>query len=437
MKNPIRVGLIGAGVVGAGVLYLLKKNRQIIDGRSSRPLSLVSVCDRNIKRVEAMVSEAVYVTDNPEEIVTDPNLHVVIETMGGIEPARTLILQAIATGKHIITANKALLALHGKEIFEAAQERGVHVFFEAAVGAAVPILKTLKESLAANEIEWIAGIINGTCNYILTQMTQTQQSFAQALAEAQKLGYAESDPTLDINGTDSAHKLTILASIAYGVPVDFQRVYREGIESIEQKDIRYVDSLGYGIKLLGIVKKTEQGVQLRVHPTLVPRDSLLYPVQGVMNGMLVHTDAAGSMMLYGRGAGSLPTASAIVADLIEMARLQSTDAQYRVPHLGSYPDTLQPVQFIPMEEVKCSYYLRLSVKDEPAVLAGITHVMAKYGISISSLLQPENPDETHLADVVFLTHDTTEKNMLKAIAEMQQLPFVATLITFIRKEMLV
>jgi homoserine dehydrogenase len=435
MASPIRVGLIGAGVVGSGVIKILKENQEIIEGHSSRPIVLASVCDKQVERVESLVSPSTYVTSNAEEVVLDPNLHVIIETMGGIEPARTLVLKAIETGKHVITANKALLATHGRTIFKAAEDRGVHVFFEASVGGIVPVIRTLRQSIVANRIRYVAGVINGTTNFILTQMLKDNVQLVDALREAQRLGYAESDPTLDINGTDAAHKLVILASIAYGVSVDFSQVYREGIESLLLKDMRYAQDMGYVVKLLGITKLTEKGLQIRVHPTLVPKDSPLATVDGVMNAVLINTDSAGSVVLYGRGAGSYPTASAILGDLIEVARLQSTHAEYRVPHLGYQPEAVKLMPFVSMNDVNCSYYLRLTVKDQPAVLAGITTTLAKYGVSISSMTQPENIENPQaIVDVVMLTHETSEQVMLQALTELQQLPFIAAPVVFLRKE---
>ncbi len=435
-KKTIRIGLLGAGVVGSGVLAVLKENQELINMRSPFPIKLVSVCDRQIEQVRPLVPAGVHLTAHADELVNHPDIDVVIETMGGIEPARSLIMQAISMGKHIVTANKALLATHGYSIFQAAQEKGVMVMFEASVAGSIPIIKTLREGLAANQIQWIAGIINGTANYVLSQMTQEKKSFVDALREAQKLGYAEQNPSLDIDGSDTAHKLAILASLAYGVSVDFGQVYREGIDRVDPKDLEYASLLGYHVKLLGITRKTTAGLELRVHPTLIPKHNLLASVNGVMNGLLISSNAAGISMFYGQGAGGVATASAILADVMEVARLHQADARERVPFLGSQPAHVKPLAFVSMHDVVCDYYLRLSVMDQPAVLAGIAQVLASHQISIGSVIQPENTDADNLADIVIITHATTENRMISALVELQRLPFVIAPVKFLRKEML-
>lgn len=436
--KAIRIGLLGVGTVGAGVFQVLARNGDEIERRSGRRLQVTQVARRDTAAAKAVVGDAAGVSGDPWTIVNDPDIDVVVELMGGYTLAKELVLQAIANGKHVVTANKALLAVHGSEIFEAARQQGVVVAFEAAVAGGIPIIKTLREGMSANRVDWLAGIINGTTNFILSEMRDKGLSFAEVLGEAQRLGYAEADPTFDIEGIDAAHKLSLMSAIAFGVPVQFEECYTEGITQLQTQDIRYAEQLGYRIKLLGVTKRVAQGVELRVHPTLVPSERLIANVEGPMNAVVAHGDAVGTVLSYGQGAGSEPTASAVVADLVDLSRVIDADAAHRVPVLGFQPAHLSDARVLPMDQVVTSYYLRLRVKDEAGVLAQLTAILAEFGISIDALLQREAADvggeNSHQTDLIVLTHDTREGLMNQALARMESLDAVLAPITRIRKE---
>ncbi len=434
--KPINVGLLGAGTVGSGTFKVLQRNGEEISRRAGRVIRISLVADQDTARAKAVAGDAARVTADALEVVNDPQIDIVVELIGGYTIAKELMLKAIANGKHVVTANKALLALHGNEIFSAARNRGVMVTFEAAVGGGIPIIKALREGLTANRIEWIAGIINGTCNFILSEMREKGAAFADVLKEAQRMGYAEADPTFDIEGIDAAHKLSIMAAIGFGIPVQFSKAHVEGISKLTQEDIRYAEELGYRIKLLGIAKRKAAGFELRVHPTLIPTRQLIANVEGVMNAILVKGDAVGQTMYYGAGAGSEPTASAVVADLVDVARMLTADPEHRVPNLAFQPDRLSDVPILPMGEVETSYYLRLRVADKTGVLADITRILADQGISIEALVQKEpHAGEQHV-DIIMVTHLTREKKIDVAIRRIEQLPVVSGKITRIRREML-
>lgn len=436
--KPIQVGLLGIGVVGSGTFNVLRRNQEEIKRRAGRGIDITMVAARNLERARQLVGDIVPVVRDPFAVVNHPDIEVVVEVIGGTTLAKELVLQAIANGKHVVTANKALLAEHGSEVFAAAQAKGVMVAFEGAVAVSIPIIKALREGLSGNRIEWVAGIINGTTNFILTEMRDKGLSFDQALSEAQSLGYAEADPTFDIEGFDAAHKATILAAIAFGIPVQFDKAYVEGITKLAAADIAYAFQMGYRIKLLGIAKKTAGGIELRVHPTLVPIKRLLASVEGSMNGIMVKSDAAGITMYYGAGAGSEQTASAVIADLVDVTRLHTADAAQRVPHLAFQPNSLSDTPILPMSEVVTSYYLRLRVADEAGVLAKVTGLLAESGISIDAMLQREadevGGEGSAQTDLIILTHDCVEAKMNAALAQMQSLPTVLEPITRIRKE---
>ena len=438
--SPIRVGLLGIGTVGSGTFNVLRRNQEEIRRRAGRGIEITMVAARNVERVRAAIGDAsgVAVVADPFEVVNHPDIEIVVEVIGGTTVAKELVLQAIARGKHVVTANKALLAIHGNEIFAAAQERGVMVAFEGAVAVSIPIIKALREGLSANRIEWVAGIINGTTNFILSEMRDKGLGFGEVLKEAQRLGYAEADPTFDIEGMDAAHKATILSAIAFGVPVQFDKAYVEGIVKLEAADISYAFQLGYRIKLLGVTKRTSHGIELRVHPTLIPVKRLLANVEGSMNGIMVKSDAAGITLYYGAGAGSEQTASAVIADLVDVTRLHTADPAQRVPHLAFQPDSMSDLPVLPMDQVVTSYYLRLKVADEAGVLANVTGILASLGISIDAVLQREADDVggegSTQTDLIILTHDCVEAKMNQAIAQMQALPTVLADITRIRKE---
>ena len=383
--KPINVGLLGIGTVGGGTFTVLRRNREEISRRAGCAITMKMVADKDLERARKIVGDSAVVTADALEVVNNPDIDVVVELIGGTGIAKELVLKAIANGKHVVTANKALLALHGNEIFAAAQKKDVMVAFEAAVGGGIPIIKSLREGLTANRIEWIAGIINGTSNFILSEMRDKGASFGDVLKEAQRLGYAETDPTFDIEGVDAAHKLTIMAAIGFGIPMQFASAYVEGISKLTREDIRYAEELGYRIKLLGIAKRKSRGIELRVHPTLIPARRLIANVEGVMNAILVKGDAVGQTMYYGAGAGAEPTASAVIADLVDVARMLTADPEHRVPHLAFQPDQLSDIPILPMGEVETSYYLRLRVYDKPGVLADITRVLADLGISIDAI----------------------------------------------------
>jgi len=434
--KPIQVGLMGLGTVGAGVFEVLRRNQEEITRRAGRGIELTMVSRRQTDAARALVGNAATVVADAREIIANADISIVIELIGGTGIARELVLEAIRAGKHVVTANKALLAVHGTEIFAAAREHGVMVAFEAAVAGGIPIIKSLREGLTANRIEWVAGIINGTTNFILSEMRAKGLDFAEVLKEAQRLGYAEADPTFDIEGVDAAHKATIMSAIAFGIPVQFDKAYVEGITKLNAADIRYAEQLGYRIKLLGITKRRADagGIELRVHPTLVPAKRLIANVEGAMNAVMVQGDAVGSTLHYGKGAGAEPTASAVIADLVDITRLHTADPDHRVPHLAFQPGALHDTRILPIDEVVTSFYLRLQVADQAGVLARITAILADGDISIDALLQRESADGEAQTDVIILTHDTVEGRMNKAIAQMQALPTVLAPIVRIRKE---
>ena len=434
--KPIQVGLMGLGTVGAGVFEVLRRNREEIKRRAGRGIELTMVSRRQVEVARALVGDSAVVVADAREIIANPAIDIVIELIGGTGIARELVLEAIQAGKHVVTANKALLAVHGTEIFAAAREHGVMVAFEAAVAGGIPIIKALREGLTANRIEWIAGIINGTTNFILSEMRAKGLDFAEVLKEAQRLGYAEADPTFDIEGIDAAHKATIMSAIAFGIPVQFDKAYIEGITKLNAADIRYAEQLGYRIKLLGITKRRDDagGIELRVHPTLVPSKRLIANVEGAMNAVVVHGDAVGTTLHYGKGAGAEPTASAVIADLVDITRLHTADPDHRVPHLAFQPGSLHDTRILGIDEVVTSFYLRLQVADQAGVLARITAILAERDISIDALLQRESAEGEAQTDVIILTHDTVEGRMNEAIAQMQALPTVLAPIVRIRKE---
>ncbi len=434
--KPINVGLLGIGTVGAGTFTVLARNAQEISRRAGRPICITVVADKNVERAKEITHGACRVTDDAFSVVSDPEVDIVIELIGGDGVAKELVLQAIANGKHVVTANKALLAKHGNEIFAAAQKQGVMVGFEAAVAGGVPIIKAVREGLSANRIEWIVGIINGTTNFILSEMRDKGLSFDTVLQEAQRLGYAEADPTFDIEGIDAAHKITILSAIAFGIPMQFDKAYIEGIANLQATDIKYAEQLGYRIKLLGITKRTPAGVELRVHPTLIPAKRLIANVEGAMNAVLVQGDAVGATLYYGKGAGAEPTASAVIADLVDVTRMHTADPEHRVPHLAFQPDQLVDLPILPISEVHTSYYLRLRVQDEPGVLADIMRVLADEQISIDAVIQKEPGEGEDEADLILLTHLTIEKRINAAIDRLEKLSVVVGKVTRIRMEAL-
>jgi homoserine dehydrogenase len=434
MMKPIQVGLLGIGTVGSGVFTVLARNQEEIKRRAGRGIRIHTVADLNTQRAQELVKGQAEVVDDARKVIQNPEIDIVVELIGGYGIAKDLVLEAIAAGKHVVTANKALIAVHGNEIFKAAHAKGVMVAFEAAVAGGIPIIKALREGLSANRIEWIAGIINGTTNFILSEMRDKGLDFNTVLKEAQRLGYAEADPTFDIEGIDAAHKATIMSAIAFGVPMQFAQAHVEGITQLSAVDIKYAEQLGYRIKLLGITKKNPNGIELRVHPTLVPTKRLLANVEGAMNAVQVHGDAVGTTLYYGKGAGSEPTASAVIADLVDVTRLQTADPENRVPHLAFQPDALQNIPILPMAEVTTSYYLRLAVADQAGVLAEITRILAAHGVSIDALLQKEAAEGESQTDLVILTHETKEKNLMAALSEIQDLKTVMGEIVKIRLE---
>jgi len=436
--KPIKVGLLGIGTVGGGTYRVLLRNQQEIIRRAGRGIEICIVAARDLVRAKALVSETVQVTSDPFEVVNNPDVEIVVEVIGGTTLAKDLVLRAIANGKHVVTANKALLAEHGNEIFSLAQKNGVMVAFEGAVAVSIPIIKALREGLSGNRIEWVAGIINGTTNFILSQMRDKGLGFDEALAQAQALGYAEADPSFDIEGFDAAHKATILASVAFGIPIQYRKDHVEGITRLAATDISCAFQMGYRIKLLGIAKKTSLGVELRVHPTLIPSRRLLANVEGSMNGIMVKSDAAGITMYYGAGAGAEQTGSAVIADLVDVTRLHTADAAQRVPHLAFQPDAMSDLPILPMSQVVTSYYLRLRVADQAGVLAKVTGILAEADISIDAVLQREadeiDGDSASQTDLIILTHDCQEARMDAALSRMQALPTVLQNIVRIRKE---
>lgn len=419
--NPINVGLIGIGTVGGGTWTVLKRNADEIARRAGRPIRITAVADRNVELAKQVTGGAARVTDDAFSLVNDPEIDIILELIGGYGVAKEVVMQAIANGKHVVTANKALLAVHGTEIFNAAQDKGVMVAFEAAVAGGIPVIKALREGLSANRIEWVAGIINGTTNFILSEMRDKGLSFDTVLKEAQRLGYAEADPTFDIEGVDAAHKATLIAAIAFGIPVQFDKAYIEGITKLEASDIKYAEQLGYRIKLLGIAKRRDNGIELRVHPTLIPAKRLIANVEGAMNAVLVKGDAVGATMYYGKGAGAEPTASAVIADLVDVTRLATADAAHRVPHLAFQPNAMSNLPILPMSEIETGYYLRLRVEDKPGVLADVTRILADQHISIDAMLQREPEEGEGETDIIILTHVCKESSADAAIARIEGL----------------
>jgi len=432
--KPIQVGLLGIGTVGRGTFEVLQRNQEEIRRRAGRSIQIAMVADLDTARAQSIVGGEIQVVADARQVIANPEIDIVIELIGGYGIARQLVMEAIEAGKHVVTANKALLAVHGTEIFEAARRRGVMVAFEAAVAGGIPIIKALREGLTANRIQWIAGIINGTTNFILSEMRDKGLPFEAVLKEAQALGYAEADPTFDIEGVDAAHKATIMSAIAFGIPVQFDKAHVEGITQLEAQDIRYAEQLGYRIKLLGIAKRVSTGVELRVHPCLVPAKRLIANVEGAMNAVMVQADAVGTTLYYGKGAGSEPTASAVIADLVDITRLHTADPLNRVPHLAFQPDELSDVAVLPMAQVVTSYYLRLRVADQAGVLAKVTGLLADSDISIDAVLQREAGEGENQTDLIILTHDCVESRMNAALASMQSLSTVLGPITRIRKE---
>jgi homoserine dehydrogenase len=432
--KPINVGLLGIGTVGSGTWDVLSRNASEIERRAGRGIRITQVADKDVKRAASIVKKNARVTADAFSLVKDKSIDIVIELIGGTTISRELVLEAIKHGKQVVTANKALLATHGNEIFKAAQKKGVMVAFEASVAGGIPIIKALREGLAANRVEWIAGIINGTSNFILSEMRAKGLTFASVLKEAQKRGYAEADPTFDIEGVDAAHKLTILSALAFGIPMQLNKAYIEGISRLTQEDIRYAEELGYRIKLLGITKRKPKGIELRVHPTLVPARRLIANVEGVMNAILVNGDAAGPTLYYGAGAGSMPTASAVVADLVDVTRLITADPGQRVPHLAFQPDRLAKDPILPIGDVETSYYLRMRVQDRPGVLADVTRILADSRISIDAMVQKEPGEGESRVDIVMLTHKAIERNVNAAMAKIEKLSTVLGKVTRIRLE---
>ena len=434
--KPLNVGLLGFGVVGKGTWDVLRRNGEEIARRAGRPIRVSCVATRTPQRVRDAVGTArePSILADPHEVTRHSDVAIVCELMGGIEPARSLILDAIRHGKHVVTANKALLAQHGNEIFAAASAKGVMVAFEAAVAGGVPIIKALREGLTANRIEWIAGIINGTSNFILSEMRARGASFAHVLKEAQARGYAEADPTFDVEGIDAAHKLSIMSAIAFGVPMQFDKAYAEGISKLTREDIAYAEELGYRIKLLGITRRAKNGIELRVHPTLIPSRRLIANVEGAMNAVLVMSDAVGPTLYYGAGAGAEPTASAVIADLVDVTRMHTADPEHRVPHLAFQPDQLSDLPFLPMGEVETSYYMRMRVDDRPGVLADIARILADRDISIDAMIQKEPPEGEEQTDIILLTHRSVERQVVDAIRHIEGLPTVRGKVVRIRME---
>jgi homoserine dehydrogenase len=435
--QPLKIGLLGFGTVGRGVWDVLQRNQQEIRRRAGRGIEVAVIAARNAGRVRDAVGTAAAITDRAADVVRDPRIDIVVELIGGVDPARALVLEAVGGRKHVVTANKALLALHGNQIFAAASEKGVMVAFEAAVGGGIPIIKAVREGLTANRIEWIAGIINGTSNYILSEMRAKGLPFDAALRQAQALGFAEADPTFDVGGIDAAHKLAILSSIAFGVPIRFEAAYTEGIGGLGAEDIGYAERFGYRIKLLGITKRTAHGIELRVHPTLVPMQRLLASVEGAMNAILVKGDAVGTTLYYGPGAGAEPTASAVVADLVDVTRMHTADPEHRVPHLAFQPSALMDLPWLSIEDTVTSYYFRMRVADQPGVLADITRILGDLRISIDALFQREPGAGENQTDIIMLTHDALERDVNEALRRIEALATVLAPVVRIRQEELI
>lgn len=434
--KPVRVGVLGLGTVGGGTVNVLKRNAEEIARRAGREIVVARASARDLGRSRICDTQGIALTTDPFEIVNDPDIDVVVELIGGYDLAKQLVSTAIANGKHVVTANKALIALHGNEIFAQASRKGVMVLFEAAVAGGIPIIKAIREGLAGNRIKWLAGIINGTGNYILTEMRDKGRDFDDVLKEAQALGYAEADPTFDVEGIDAGHKLTILASIAFGIPLQFDKVYTEGITKITRLDVEYAEALGYRIKNLGIARKTDAGIELRVHPTLIPKRRLIANVDGVMNAVLVCGDAVGPTLYYGAGAGAEPTASAVVADLVDVVRAMTSDPENRVPHLAFQPGAIADIPVLPADRIETAYYLRLTAEDKPGVLADVTRILATHNISIEALIQKEPPKGETSVPIIMLTQRTLEKEMNAAIADIEALATVSGKVARIRLETL-
>jgi homoserine dehydrogenase len=432
--KPINVGLLGIGTVGGGTWTVLTRNQEEITRRAGRPIRINVVADRNLELAHSLTGGNTRLTDDAFSVVNDPEVDIVVELIGGYTVAKDLVMQAIANGKHVVTANKALLAVHGDEIFAAAQAKGVMVAFEAAVAGGIPIIKALREGLSANRIQWLAGIINGTTNFILSEMRDKGLSFDTVLKEAQRLGYAEADPTFDIEGVDAAHKATLMASIAFGIPIQFDKAHIEGISKLDAVDIKYAEQLGYRIKLLGIAKRQDKGVELRVHPTLIPNKRLIANVEGAMNAVLVWGDAVGATLYYGKGAGAEPTASAVIADLVDVTRLATADPLNRVPHLAFQPGQMSDLPILPMADVETAYYLRMRALDKPGVLADVTRILAEMNISIDAMMQREPEEGEDRTDVVILTHVAKERDVDAAIAKIEALSSISGKVTRIRME---
>jgi homoserine dehydrogenase len=432
--RPVRIGILGLGTVGCGTVNVLGRNAEEIARRAGRKITVVQASIRDPGKARGCATSGLALTQDPSQIVTNPEIDIVVELIGGLSPARELVLQAIAQGKHVVTANKALIAVHGNEIFAAAQGKGVMVAFEAAVAGGIPIIKAIREGLAGNRIDWLVGIINGTGNYILTEMFERKRPFAEVLADAQRLGYAEADPTLDVDGIDAAHKLTILASIAFGIPLQFDKAYTEGIRHVTLADLRYAEELGYRVKHLAIARRSNGGVELRVHPTLIPERQLIANVEGVMNAVLVQGDALGPTLYYGAGAGAEPTASAIVADLVDVVRTLTTDPNNRVPHLAFQPDALSDLHILPMEQVHTSYYLRMQARDRPGVLAEVAQILASHGISIEAVVQKEPTQGQDSVPLIMLLHRVMEKHMNAALERIEALDSIEGKVMRLRME---
>ncbi len=434
--DAVKVGLLGLGTVGCGTVTVLARNGEEITRRAGRGIRIVQAAARDLDKPRICETTGIELTTDPFAVVNNPDIDIVVELIGGDGLARDLVMQAIEQGKHVVTANKALIAKHGNAIFAAAQEKGVMVAFEAAVAGGIPIIKAIREGLAGNRIEWLAGIINGTGNFILTEMRDKGRDFADVLKEAQELGYAEADPTFDVEGIDAAHKLTILASIAFGIPLQFEATYTEGISNITREDVAYAEELGYRIKHLGLTRRTDAGVELRVHPTLIPERRLIANVDGVMNAVLVMGDAVGPTLYYGAGAGAEPTASAVVADLVDVVRVLTSDPENRVPHLAFQADALSDLPILEMDQVETAYYLRMLAEDRPGVLAEVTRILGDAGISIEAIIQKEPRPGTDKVDIILLTHRVREASMNDAIAAIENLAAIHDKVVRIRMETL-
>tara|TARA_R110002050_G_scaffold57423_3_gene129083 strand:+ start:221270 stop:222580 length:1311 start_codon:yes stop_codon:yes gene_type:complete len=434
--HSVKIGILGLGTVGGGTVNVLTRNAKEISRRAGRDIEIAWAADRNLDSPKICNTEGMSLTEDAMDVINDPDVEIVVELIGGTGIARELVMKAIENGKHVVTANKALIALHGNELFAKAQEKGVTISFEAAVAGGIPIIKAMREGLAGNRIEWLAGIINGTGNFILTEMRDKGRDFAEVLTEAQALGYAEADPTFDVEGIDAAHKLTIMASIAFGIPLQFEKAYTEGISKISQADVKNAAELGYRIKHLGIAKKTPQGIELRVHPTLIPHRRLIANVDGVMNAVVVHGDAVGSTLYYGAGAGSDATASAVVADIVDVVRALTSDPENRVPHLAFKPDSLDNTPILPMSQVITSYYLRIATEDKLGVLADITRILSVNGVSIEAIVQKEPEQQGGMVPLIMLTHEVSEENMDAAITQIEALSTVKDSVMRIRMESL-